>query len=256
MGKKLKLIPFLFRTISSSDPPPSWTWPSCTNQPKTLSFRAGADILKTANSVFSVEESSSGDDEKAVLRGLMAKDRLFFEPGQTSSILESPPLPPKQRKKKKEASPEMAQTEEMDSLDPVMDFRRSMEEMVEAHGMKYWDGLEELLGWYLCVNEKSNHGYIVAAFVDLIIGICLSEEELSESLSLSFSSLLTRSEEGDDHHHHKVLHNNSMSTSISSHSPTSALSFSSSSTSSCSILPSSLQALLKADDDQDKIQNS
>ncbi|KAI3941436.1 hypothetical protein MKW92_025187, partial [Papaver armeniacum] len=48
----------------------------------------------------------------------------------------------------------------MDSEDPYVDFRTSMEEMVESRGLKDWDCLEELLSWYLKVNGKKNHGYI------------------------------------------------------------------------------------------------
>lgn len=72
----------------------------------------------------------------------------------------------------------------MDSKDPFVDFRNSMEEMVEAHGVKDWDSLEELLCWYLRVNAKTNHGYIMGAFVDLLLLLSLS----SESSSLSTSS--------------------------------------------------------------------
>ncbi|KAJ8505046.1 hypothetical protein OPV22_005932 [Ensete ventricosum] len=37
----------------------------------------------------------------------------------------------------------------MESEDPYRDFRRSMEEMVAAHGLNDWERLEELLVWYL-----------------------------------------------------------------------------------------------------------
>lgn len=63
----------------------------------------------------------------------------------------------------------------MESQDPYLDFKTSMEEMVEAHGLnKDWEGLEELLCWFLKVNGKSNHGYIVGAFVDLLVGLAFS----------------------------------------------------------------------------------
>ncbi|CAI0424589.1 unnamed protein product [Linum tenue] len=46
-----------------------------------------------------------------------------------------------------------------------------MAEMVEANGLRDWESLEKLLGCYLTMNEKSNHDYIVATFVDLLVGL-------------------------------------------------------------------------------------
>lgn len=65
----------------------------------------------------------------------------------------------------------------MDSRDPYKDFRSSMEEVVEARGMMEWDCLEELLLWYLKMNGKKTHRYIVGAFVDLIVEIVASNLE-------------------------------------------------------------------------------
>ncbi|GLT94766.1 hypothetical protein SLE2022_124910 [Rubroshorea leprosula] len=201
MGKKKKLLPFL-----SQKPSSSWSWPSC-QQPRTLSFRANDSIIKTVNtanvdpetgtpdSIFSNSSESpsfstaasddetvamGGDSVENVIRGLRS-ERLFFEPGETSSILEeakaSSALPLKQS----------TLFLSMESIDPFMDFRKSMEEMVEAHGLKDWDGLEELLCWYLRVNAKGNHGYIFGAFVDLLVGIAISSAFASSTLSCSCS---------------------------------------------------------------------
>jgi uncharacterized protein (TIGR01568 family) len=63
-----------------------------------------------------------------------------------------------------------------------------MEEMVESHGLKDWDCLVELLGWYLKVNGKKNHGYIVGAFVDLLVGIAAASCSDSTSFSSAVSS--------------------------------------------------------------------
>lgn len=76
----------------------------------------------------------------------------------------------------------------MDSDDPYSDFRKSMEEMVEAHGMKDWESLEELLSWYLRVNGKKNHGFILGAFVDLLVSLAMAAS-CSSSCSSSSSSL-------------------------------------------------------------------
>ncbi|XP_060963382.1 transcription repressor OFP13-like [Cannabis sativa] len=185
-------------------------WPSC-NHPKTISFRLSDDMYRTVNSVFfdsndvvstptavvetpeswftnssesasfstESEEYYAGESLETVVRAARS-ERLFFEPGtsDTSSILEKTSsdggsgavvcgssgsgeaLPYKE-------SVVLA----MESDDPYGDFRRSMEEMVEIHGVKDWECLEELLGWYLRVNGKNNHGFIVGAFVDLLVDI-------------------------------------------------------------------------------------
>ena len=192
-------IPTLFRGKETKHP---WQkWPSC-KHPNTLSFRAGDDVIKTVNSVFfdpsegvetpeswftdssettsfsTESEDCDGESLEVVVRGVRS-ERLFFEPGDTNSILEEAKtggFPFKE-------SVELA----MESENPYVDFRRSMEEMVESHGLKDWDCLEELLGWYLKVNGKKNHGYIVGAFVDLLCGIAASP--CSDSTSSSSSPL-------------------------------------------------------------------
>ncbi|KAK7244850.1 hypothetical protein RIF29_39678 [Crotalaria pallida] len=232
MGKKMKPPSLLNNTEVKSSSSSSWPWISC-HQPKTLSFRANNnnnDIFKTINSAYldatmDVLESSesfftvSPDDDSAsfsttsedsrrgnnndstetVIRESRS-DRLFFEKDETSSILEA--------KSGGKVIPLFKDSVvcSMDSQDPYVDFRKSMEEMVEAHGVKDWESLEELFSWYLRVNEKSNHGYIVSAFVDLLVGFafvsssspssssccctisCLEHEEVD---STPCSSLLT-----------------------------------------------------------------
>ncbi|KAL3628184.1 hypothetical protein CASFOL_027230 [Castilleja foliolosa] len=204
-------FPFLFKstaTTPSSAATSPWPWPTCVNTPKTLSFRANpTDIYKTLNSAFlddddkntaamssetpdsffSIRREDSfssaslipdppNADESAVVLGLRS-DRLFFEPGETNSILEKAKsygdFPYKQS-----AAP-MA----MDSRDPYFDFRVSMEEMVEAHGLRDWGCLEELLACYLRLNRKSNHGFIVGAFVDLLVRLALRSDDNSASSS-------------------------------------------------------------------------
>ncbi|KAG4178579.1 hypothetical protein ERO13_A10G051901v2 [Gossypium hirsutum] len=59
----------------------------------------------------------------------------------------------------------------MDSWDPFVGFRDSMEAMVEAQGLKYWGSLEEHFGWYLKATSESSHGYILGAFIDLLLDV-------------------------------------------------------------------------------------
>lgn len=56
-----------------------------------------------------------------------------------------------------------------------MDFRRSMQEMVEAHDFvdvkANWNYLHELLLCYLALNPKSTHKFIISAFADLLVSL-------------------------------------------------------------------------------------
>jgi len=134
-----------------------------------------------------------GDPGEAVIQELRS-GRFFFEPEDSSSLVEY-------RENKGCSSGKEPETEEnrgnrvagykesemlwVDSSNPYEDFKRSMEDMVVAHGlMKDWDGLEELLSCYLKINGKNNHGYILGAFIDLLVS-------LSSSFSLTSTSYTT-----------------------------------------------------------------
>ncbi|KAK7325184.1 hypothetical protein VNO77_29326 [Canavalia gladiata] len=57
------------------------------------------------------------------------------------------------------------------SPNPYQDFKRSMQQMVEAKAMDNvidWDFMEELFFCYLNLNHKKSHKFILAAFVDLL----------------------------------------------------------------------------------------
>ncbi|WCJ34221.1 Transcription repressor OFP15 [Euphorbia peplus] len=215
----MKKLPFFLSKITTN---------AYCQQPRTLSFRAGDIIInnnnnmfKTLNSVYNSEEPESpspvepgGGGEisvETVIRGLRTVDRLFFKPGEseTSSILEE--ASSRKGVKVSESQVKVDENDQilhqsvvmsMDSQDPYIDFKKSMEEMVEAHGLKDWESLEELLCCYLKVNGKNNHGYIIGAFVDLLVTIAFS----SSSSSSSSANIIT---------------NNSSS----SYSPSSPLSF-------------------------------
>lgn len=175
-------FPFFSKSTESAAAAPSWPWPACGGNPRTLSFRvAGNDIFKTINSAYldddtAVSELEScnvpdedcpGADETAVVGALRA-DRLFFQPGESSSILAAA------KETGSSDDGEAVSILALESRDPYADFRSSMEEMVEAHELKNWECLEELLACYLRVNSKSNHGYIVGAFVDLLVRLAVS----------------------------------------------------------------------------------
>jgi uncharacterized protein (TIGR01568 family) len=219
MGKKNLKLPSLFKT-KESHPTKQHPWkflPSC-NHPKTVSFRTGVDddIFKTVNSVFfdqaenniietpkswftTSSESASmsteseeycfyndGESLETLVAGVKSErssERLFFEAEDTSSILE---------KAKADSFPfKESVVLAMESDDPYEDFKRSMEEMVESHGVKDWEGLEELLSWYLRVNGKNNHGFIIGAFVDLLISLAGSNNNDSNSDLTLYSSAVS-----------------------------------------------------------------
>ncbi|KAL6138310.1 hypothetical protein ACLB2K_063593 [Fragaria x ananassa] len=239
----MKLLPSsLFKNTAAAAPEPkssssSWPWPSCT-QTRTISFRIpGNDMFKTINSAYfdtntpesfftnssegcasfsttvSDEDSSGGggDPIETVIKKGLRSERLFFDPGETSSILDKDSIKAQEEEDDVGVDDELAGGDDsipfkesvalsMDSPDPYVDFRKSMEEMVEAHGLKNWEHLEELLCWYLRVNGKSNHGYIVGAFVDLLVGLAFSTSipppscscsEYSPSTPLSFYTSTT-----------------------------------------------------------------
>ncbi|KAM6576514.1 hypothetical protein CsatB_028351 [Cannabis sativa] len=83
----------------------------------------------------------------------------------------------------------------VDATNPYIEFRVSMEEMVESYyGVKKkknnnnygekdcyynyyncdWEYLEGLLSWYLRMNDKKNYGVIVEAFIDMYAGLVAS----------------------------------------------------------------------------------
>ncbi|XP_054789539.1 transcription repressor OFP13-like [Prosopis cineraria] len=209
MAKKSHILPPLLKP-----PPRKHPWhffPPCAFSPKTLSFRASDDIFRTVNSVFfdpvetpdpwfttsseSAVSFTTEDDEdrdacteeslEMVVRGVRSSsresERLFFDPDDTRSILE-------QAKAGMGFPFKESEVLAMESEDPYGDFRRSMEEVVESHGVRDWEGLEELLGWYLKVNGKNNHGFIVEAFVDLLVSLRKKNYPVSDPNSDSPSS--------------------------------------------------------------------
>ncbi|KAF7148249.1 hypothetical protein RHSIM_Rhsim03G0067300 [Rhododendron simsii] len=256
MGKKMK-FPFLFKTTEEDSTTTitaaaaSWQWPSC-GANKTLSFRApGGDVFKTMNSAYDtateLEDPGGGDPVEAVISGLRTAERLFFEPGETSSILGEQKTTGQVQicpdKEESSSSSGGGVLVAMDSMDPYADFKTSMEEMVEADGLKEWDRLDELLGWYLKANGKENHGYIVAAFVDLLAGLAFSTTTTTSTTTCSSSS--TTSSDSDDRNRDRSF-SVITSTACSLNSP---LSFSSSITTSSTSTTPCLSSSLEAEDE-------
>ncbi|KAL7109116.1 hypothetical protein ACP275_06G155400 [Erythranthe tilingii] len=216
MPKKMK-IPSIFKNKEAKQP---WQlhWPLCTH-PKTVSFRASNEAIFTTTSFLSFDTTNSlecslvheeNESLEVVVNGvrLHSSERLFFEPNETSSIV---------REANKSITFNYYDDQyidrgmfvfkdsvalEMESDNPYLDFKKSMQEMVERDQANNnllvkddWDYLEELLGWYLRLNVKMNHRFIVGAFVDLLNGLardkgtttmCCSESTSYSSASSSF----------------------------------------------------------------------
>lgn len=193
MGKKMKL-PFLNKIISySSSSSSSWPSPSCHQQnPKKIFFRAFFTVNKPKNvnkpeppsRSFSSSSTTTNIMEKPreiecienVIRGLKSSKRLIFERrGRSNSILEEVT-----KEEEEEDAPEEEDSIEgfmllsLESNDPYLDFKKSMEKMVELHALHHdWRRLEKLLFLLLKVNVKTSHEYICAAFVDLLLNLAV-----------------------------------------------------------------------------------
>lgn len=131
---------------------------------------------------FSTESDETGEPLMELIIKGVRSERLFFDPNCTSSLILKDQIRDqnKEPEKLEEIQEEDGDDDQelpfkesvalaLESEDPYLDFKKSMEEMVDTHGIKDWESLQELLGWYLKMNGKINHGYIIGAFVDLLI---------------------------------------------------------------------------------------
>ncbi|XP_071709779.1 transcription repressor OFP13-like [Rutidosis leptorrhynchoides] len=140
-----------------------------------------ASISTESEEYFNTNEYSSVE---TIVRGARS-ERLFFEPGPTtSSILEGNKQfvnldiedhgggdsNDKCDNNNGDIPYKESVATAIESQNPQEDFKKSMEEMVEMHGLKDWECLEELLGWFLKMNGKNHHEIIVGAFLDLLAG--------------------------------------------------------------------------------------
>ncbi|PHT85943.1 Transcription repressor OFP11 [Capsicum annuum] len=121
---------------------------------------------------------------------IFASQRFFFSsPGNSNSIVDFPATTTS-------LSPENTKVVnggvavQRYSPDPYSDFRRSMQEMVEAHELKdvkdNWEFLHELVLCYLNLNPKHTHKYIIGAFSDLVVSlVSLEEGKMTEGTARS-----------------------------------------------------------------------
>ncbi|KAL2320970.1 hypothetical protein Fmac_029939 [Flemingia macrophylla] len=126
-----------------------------------------AESRSSQNTPSASASASSPEPELADLATAFASERFFFSsPGRSNSIVES------STSTTRVFSGSVAVATY--SAEPYADFRRSMEEMVEARPelmdvKSNWHVLQELLRCYLALNPKPTHKFILAAFSDLLV---------------------------------------------------------------------------------------
>ncbi|XP_040990953.1 transcription repressor OFP13-like [Juglans microcarpa x Juglans regia] len=200
MGRRFKL-PSIFKCTRKAKS--SWKW-SPFKHLKYISFRAKETKFKRPNSAlsnavkvaealdspharsqyskysFSAELEEYGGElmvEMAV-KALTSK-RLSFEPAGDTSLMTGAII--------SRFHFQDCVVHAIESTNPYTDFRNSMEEMIEDYGKKDLDYAEDLLAWYLRMNRKNNHGFIVEAFIDMFAGFA-SNSTTSSSYHASSSS--------------------------------------------------------------------
>ncbi|XP_058106709.1 transcription repressor OFP13-like [Magnolia sinica] len=170
---------------------------------------AAEESFSASSSLTESDESYRADDDDSVLKTYISSKRFFFSPCTTKSIMGEEDTSAEVKDEMglaeigfsdnrwMETGEEREEEEEEErrgecmmlelsfgkdsvtmalaSLDPYMDFRVSMEEMVEAHGLREWTCLQELLHCYLSLNDKRTHKVIVLAFVDLLMSLITDE---------------------------------------------------------------------------------
>ncbi|GMY16691.1 transcription repressor OFP12-like [Fagus crenata] len=134
------------------------------------------------NTTTTTSEEEEEEEEELDYAAAFASHRFFFSsPGLSNSIIQSTTSPSIQQ-------PDNNNTKLFNnsvavptySPDPYADFRRSMQEMVEAREEELvdvksnWESLHELLLCYLALNPKNTHKFIVGAFADLIVSLMSS----------------------------------------------------------------------------------
>ncbi|XP_047312597.1 transcription repressor OFP12-like [Impatiens glandulifera] len=186
--RNLNLVNLCFTNFKSSTPIASSTlYQYEEEEEKTNNFP------KTLNSS-DIEPPLAAIDHSD-LATVFSSERFFFSsPGRTSSIMDSsfPFMLPATSSD----SPVLDPTGGLDgtvigggvavstfSEHPYMDFRRSMEEMVVAGNLfdvrSNWEYLHELLLYYLVLNSKPTHHFIVHAFSDLLANLTYTGESRS-----------------------------------------------------------------------------
>ncbi|KAI4301240.1 hypothetical protein L6164_034536 [Bauhinia variegata] len=155
-----------------------------------------SSLSRTSTTTSAYEPELERDPEPADFATVFASQRFFFSsPGRSNSIIES------SNAECTTSSPSSSETKSDQKIfnfnnsvavptyspDPYLDFRRSMQEMVEARPelmdvKSNWEILHELLLCYLALNPKTTHNYIVSAFADLLVTLMSSSQPKPDEL--------------------------------------------------------------------------
>ncbi|KAI9180902.1 hypothetical protein LWI28_009237 [Acer negundo] len=156
------------------------------SHPFPSSSSSSSILIKNFNSLYDTTTSKSLSSSSTLsyepepdFATIVASQRFFFtSPGSSNSIIESSsPSIATLESKSWNNSPSFKDSVAVPtySPDPYMDFRRSMQEMVEARDLvdvkSNWDYLHELLLCYLALNPKNTHKFIIGAFADLLVSL-------------------------------------------------------------------------------------
>ncbi|CAA7026531.1 unnamed protein product [Microthlaspi erraticum] len=126
-----------------------------------------------------------GDSPPPDLTAVLASRRFFFSsPGRSNSITDSPDLRPRHSYETATATTTTtnrlliggtAVKQYVQSPDPYNDFRRSMQEMLDAvtntGDLRRYEFLHELLLSYLSLNAADTHKFIIKAFADILVSL-------------------------------------------------------------------------------------
>ncbi|XP_054804300.1 transcription repressor OFP12-like isoform X2 [Prosopis cineraria] len=192
VGSKLNLcFSKMMRPFSPESPPNSTSLNSGSSPDDHPSSSSSSSILvKNFNSLYDhTFDPYEPEAEPADLATAFASERFFFSsPGRSNSIIQLPSSP---------SAPESPHTNKLFtnsvavptySPDPYMDFRRSMQEMVEARPelmdvKSKWEMLQELLLCYLALNPRTTHKFIVGAFADLLVTLTFPPQEAAAGVA-------------------------------------------------------------------------
>ncbi|KAL2469899.1 Transcription repressor OFP16 [Abeliophyllum distichum] len=130
-------------------------------------------LIKNFNSLYEHHLNDSDTDYIPDFASVLASQRFFFSsPGRSNAIIEPPEPPPRQGVVTGGVA---IQTY---SQNPFAEFRKSMQEMIEAREFTDvkadFEFLHELLLCYLTLNPKHTHKFIVGAFSDVIVSLMSS----------------------------------------------------------------------------------
>ncbi|KAI9119260.1 hypothetical protein K1719_009935 [Acacia pycnantha] len=176
IGRNLKrCFSRLMRPLISPESSSSSTTTTLQDNPVSPADTPSSSVfIKNFNSLYDpTSDHSVNSANEPDLATAFASRRFFFSsPGRSNSIVESSAAAGCQKKKVLDNSVAVLTF----SPDPYLDFRRSMQEMVEARPElmdvnSNWEVLHELLLCYLALNPKHTHKYIVGSFADLLVNL-------------------------------------------------------------------------------------